>query len=199
MNKPPLSIIILLSGNGSNLHAIIDAIKNKNLNAKIKAVISDNAKAFGLIRAKKANIATHVVEPTFYQTKTDFDQALVNIILPYQPKLIVLAGFMRILTPQFVNAFPNKIINIHPSLLPKYKGLNTYQRALDNKEKFHGTTVHLVNHDLDNGQIISQAKCKILPNDTVLTLKNRVQALEHQIYPEVIQLFAENMLLETVD
>jgi phosphoribosylglycinamide formyltransferase-1 len=176
-----LNIIVLLSGSGSNLQAIIDSKV-----ANIQAVISNKANAYGLERAKKADIKTHIVEHQNI-SREEFDEKLKTTIELYQPDLIVLAGFMRILSAEFINAFKNKIINIHPSLLPKFKGLNTHQRAIDAGEKEHGATVHLVSSKLDSGKILAQAKVTIAPNDTAETLAKKVLQQEHIIYSKTIK------------
>jgi phosphoribosylglycinamide formyltransferase-1 len=185
-----LKIVVLISGSGSNLQAIIDAtVRNKNL-FTISAVVSNRSQAYGLERAKQANIATEVLSHKDYADRVSYDKALVKIIDNYQPDLIVLAGFMRILSPYFVNYYNGRIMNIHPSLLPKFKGLHTHQRVIDAKEKEHGATVHFVNAELDAGAIIIQAKVPVLPNDNVEVLAARVLEQEHRIYPEAIILFA---------
>lgn len=178
-----IKIVVLISGNGSNLQAIIDSKV-----ANIQAVISNKAEAYGLERAKNNNIKTHIIEHQNLN-REDFDKKLQNTIEIYQPDLIVLAGFMRILTADFINTFANKIINIHPSLLPKFKGLNTHKRAIDSGEKEHGATVHLVSSELDSGKILAQKKVQIDTNDTAQTLAEKVLEQEHIIYPEVIVSF----------
>jgi len=184
------TIIILLSGNGTNLQAIIDA----DLPVNIAAVISDNHDAYGLQRADSAGIPTFVVPSTDYNDRQSYDHALRECIDPLQPQLILLSGFMRILTPDFVNAYKNKIINIHPSLLPKYPGLKTYQQAIDNGDAEHGTTIHYVTPELDDGPIIAQRRIAIQSDDTSETLKQRTQAVEHCLFPEVIKWFAEGRM-----
>lgn len=188
------NIVVLISGNGSNLQAIIDAIAAKKLSANISAVISNRADAFGLERAKKANIPIHVLPNKDFKSTNDYDKALQQCIDQYQPQLIVLAGFIRILGKDFVKHYYGKIINIHPSLLPKYTGLNTHQRVLDAKEKEHGVSIHFVTEDLDSGPIIAQAKLIIEPNDTAETLKHKIHQLEHLLYPQVIQQFSEGKI-----
>lgn len=178
-------IAILISGNGSNLQAIIDAI-DAGLPAKIVVVVSNKADAYGLERAKNAHIPTEVLSHQEYKTREAYDEALKMLLEKYQPKLIVLAGFMRILTPKFVNHFKNRILNIHPSLLPKYPGLHTHTQVLENGDKTHGITVHIVTTELDAGPILGQAEFEVAPEDTEDTLKQKVQKLEHQLYPEVI-------------
>jgi phosphoribosylglycinamide formyltransferase-1 len=186
MDEEKFPIVVLISGNGSNLQAIIDAIDNKLWPIEIKAVISNKADAYGLQRAQTANIPTAVISHKDYDSRENFDHALQQMIDQYQPKLVVLAGFMRILTPGFVQHYAGKMINIHPSLLPKFKGLETHQRALETQEKIHGCTVHYVTEELDSGNIIAQMECEITPADTVESLQEKVHALEHQLLPEVI-------------
>lgn len=193
MNKP-ISLVILISGNGSNLQAIIDAINNKQLNATITAVISNNPNAYGLQRANNAMLTTKILNQQDYASKDEFDIALLKLLKLYQPDLIILAGFMRILSDVIVTTFKGKMLNIHPALLPKYPGLGTYKRVLESGDKEHGTTVHYVTEELDGGPIIAQSKTMILSSDTPESLKNRVQKLEHQLYPYIIQLISEKKL-----
>lgn len=190
----PIRLVVLISGNGSNLQAIIDNIANQNLPAQIVAVISNKADAYGLERAKKAGIEQHVLSHKDFSDRQQYDLALKNLIDGYQPNLIILAGFMRILSNEFVEHYLHKMMNIHPSLLPKYKGLNTHQRAIDAGDKEHGCSVHFVTPKLDDGPVILQAKVKIEDNDTAETLAERVHEQEHLIYPEAIRLFAENKI-----
>ncbi|MCK5386284.1 MAG: phosphoribosylglycinamide formyltransferase [Gammaproteobacteria bacterium] len=190
----PIRLVVLISGNGSNLQAIIDDIANNNLPAQVVAVISNKADAYGLERAKKAGIEQHVLSHKGFTDRQQYDLALKNLIDGYQPNLIILAGFMRILSNEFVEHYLHKMMNIHPSLLPKYKGLNTHQRAIDAGDKEHGCSVHFVTPELDDGPVILQAKVKIEDNDTAETLAERVHQQEHLIYPEAIRLFAENKI-----
>lgn len=176
-----MNIVVLISGNGSNLQAIIDA------EIPIAAVISNRADAFGLTRAKHAHIPSYVINHKEYPTRDDFDQALIQQIDAFRPDLVVLAGFMRILTPHFVQHYHGRLINIHPSLLPKYKGLDTHQRVLAEKEIEHGISIHYVTAELDGGPIIAQAKLNILPNDTEESLATRIHQLEHELYPRIIK------------
>lgn len=182
------SLVVLISGSGSNLLAIIDAIKNNQLNAEIKAVISNRATASGLEHASRENISTHVVDHKQYPSRELFDQAMMQIIEPIKPDLVVLAGFMRILSKDFIAKYQHRLINIHPSLLPKYKGLNTHQLAIDNKDEIHGASVHYVNFELDSGPVVIQAEVPVLATDTAETLAARVLQEEHKIYPMAIQL-----------
>lgn len=175
------NIVVLISGNGSNLQAIIDA------HLPIASVISNRSDAFGLMRAKQAHIPIQVIDHKNYTSRDDFDLALRYKIDAFHPDLIVLAGFMRILTPSFVTHYYGKLINIHPSLLPKYKGLHTHQRVLAEKESEHGVSVHFVTETLDGGPIIAQAKLDVLPSDTEASLEARIHQIEHKLYPYVIR------------
>jgi phosphoribosylglycinamide formyltransferase-1 len=189
-----LPIVILISGKGSNLQAIIDAINAQQLDAEIRAVISNRADAYGLERAKQANIPTQVLLNSVAISKQNYDHELQKIIDSYQPALIILAGFMRILTPEFVRHFSGKIINIHPSLLPNYPGLHTHQRVIQAGDKEHGVTVHWVTDDLDAGPIIAQVKIPVDPADTPETLKAKIHREEHKLYPQMIQWVADGKL-----
>ena len=182
-----MNIVVLISGNGSNLQAIIDEIQAGKLKAHIGAVISDQPDAHGLTRAKKSSIPTHIVERMNFKNRDDFDRALQSIIDDHQPKLIVLAGFMRVLGRDFVRHYEGRLINIHPSLLPKYPGLNTHQRVLDAHEKEHGVTIHYVTEDVDAGPIIAQASIPVRHNDTAKALEARIHKVEHRLYPEVLR------------
>jgi phosphoribosylglycinamide formyltransferase-1 len=188
------SLVVLISGSGSNLQAIIDAIKNQSLDAEIKAVISNKANAKGLQRASRENIPAYVVNHKQFADRESFDQAMIDIIDPLQPELIILAGFMRILSDVFISHYAHRLINIHPSLLPKYKGLNTHQQAIDNQDKKHGASVHYVNHELDSGAVIIQAETRILESDDAASLALRVLKDEHKIYPMAIRMHLENRL-----
>ncbi|HEB55990.1 MAG TPA: phosphoribosylglycinamide formyltransferase [Gammaproteobacteria bacterium] len=189
----PLPIVVLISGNGSNLQAIIDAIQ-AGLPARICAVISNRPQAYGLSRAREAGIPVEVIDHRDYPSREAFDQALMACIDHYQPKLVVLAGFMRILTDEFVKHYSGRMINIHPSLLPRYQGLNTHQRVLDAGDDIHGVSVHFVTPELDSGPVILQAKIPVQANDDADTLAQRIHEQEHIIYPQVIRWFAEGRL-----
>ncbi len=178
---------MLISGNGSNLQSIIDHIHAKKLDARIAAVISNRADAFGLDRARSAGIEALTIDPGNYPSACDFDQKLARTVSRYQPDLVVLAGYMRILGAAFVKRFEGEIINIHPSLLPKYKGLNTHQRAIDAGDSEHGASVHFVTCELDDGPIIIQQQVDISPGETAATLQQKVHKAEHWIYPIAIQ------------
>ncbi len=186
-------IVVLVSGNGSNLQAIIERC-HKQKHMEVVAVISDKANAYALTRAHKADIEAVVVENHKKVDRNTYDIYLDNVIERYAPDLIVLSGFMRILSRAFVEKYQGRLINIHPSLLPKYTGLNTHQRAIDNGEKEHGTSVHFVTEELDAGPIISQATVSILENDDVSSLMSRVQDQEHKLYPKVVEWFCEGRL-----
>ena len=187
-------IVVLISGSGSNLQALIDAVEKEEITGSIKAVISNKADVLGLDRAKKAGIDTHVVDHKKYESRDVFDGELIRQIEQYKPDLIVLAGFMRILTDSFVRRYEGRMLNIHPSLLPKYPGLNTHQRALDAGDKEHGVTVHFVTAELDSGPNIIQATVPILKQDTAETLAKRIQQQEHIIYPIAVKWFVEGRL-----
>lgn len=185
-------IIVLISGNGTNLQALINGAPK--LGFAIDLVISNKPDAYGLKRAKKHQIPCKIVERQLFQSQEDFDHALTVILDEKNPHLIVLAGFMRILGKKFVRHFYGRIINIHPSLLPKYPGINTYQRALDAQEASHGATVHFVTEELDGGPIIAQQSVEISPDETAETLAKKTLRIEHILYPEVVNLFASGRL-----
>jgi len=178
------TILVIISGSGTNLQAIIDQCQNGTIRGDILAVISNVPDAKGLDRARRANIEALTLEHRDYSSREEYDQALANLIDSFQPDLVVLAGFMRILTSGFVNRYLGRLINIHPSLLPKYQGLHTHQRALEAGDSEHGATVHFVTPELDGGPPIIQGAVPVLPDDSEETLANRVQReIEHHIYP----------------
>lgn len=181
------SIAVLISGNGSNLQALIDAIHTQQVNASIAVVISNKADAKGLERAHLHGIPTVVIDHTDHASREAFDQALLAALAPYQPDLVVLAGFMRILSASFIHALQGKLINIHPSLLPLYKGTRTHQRALQDHAQTHGCSVHFVTEELDGGPVLAQSEIAVHPDDTEESLAARVQKEEHQLYPLCIQ------------
>ncbi|NLQ16133.1 phosphoribosylglycinamide formyltransferase [Marinomonas sp. M1K-6] len=187
-------IVVLISGSGSNLQALIDQSLQGQLDINICAVISNKADVYGLERAKVAGIPTHTLNHKSFDSREAFDNELQKLIDQYQPKLVVLAGFMRILTDTFAQHYEGRMLNIHPSLLPKYKGLNTHQRAIDANEKEHGVSVHFVSPELDAGAVILQASTAITKEDTAESLANKVHALEHVIYPLAIKWFSEDRL-----
>ena len=179
-------IVVLISGGGTNLQAIIDASKQDNYSGDVVAVVSNKADVYGLTRAQDAAIATSVLSHKDFETRELYDSALINEINSHQPDLVVLAGFMRILTPKFVQKFQGRLINIHPSLLPKYQGLHTHQRAIDAGDTEHGVSVHFVTEELDGGPVILQAKVPVFPEDSADDLAQRVHQQEHRIYPMVV-------------
>ncbi|MGX9463329.1 phosphoribosylglycinamide formyltransferase [Shewanella sp. A14] len=189
-------VVVLISGNGSNLQAIIDGCDD-NLKADVVGVISHKPDAYGLIRAHQSEIDTSCVIPHTNETRSDYDARLLKAIEKYQPDLIILAGFMRILTDDLVSHFLGKMINIHPSLLPKYTGLHTHQRAIDAGDKEHGASVHFVIPELDAGPVILQAKVPIYPEDNAQALAERVNEQEHAIYPLVVKWFSLGRLSMT--
>ncbi len=191
MSKLP--VVILISGGGTNLQAIIDAAQD-GLPVDIRAVISNQPEAYGLQRAKQAGIPTAVLNHREFDSREAFDQALAALIDKYQPGLVLLAGFMRILTPDFVRHYHGRMLNIHPSLLPKFQGLNTHQRALDAGETEHGASIHFVTEELDGGPVILQARVPVLPGDDAKTLAARVLEKEHIIYPLAVRWFAQGRL-----
>lgn len=189
-------IVVLISGNGTNLQAIIDACQAKQIQGEIVSVISNKANAYGLERAKTAKIPTALFSRKNYADNAEMDRAIGDHIESVNADLIVLAGYMKILTSEFTQRFAGKILNIHPSLLPKYKGLNTYQQALDAGETEHGTSVHFVNEILDGGAVILQAKVPIFPEDEISDIEQRVKEQELRIYPLVVKWFVEGRLHE---
>ena len=189
-----LRLVVLISGGGSNLQAIIDAVESGSLNAEIGLVLSNKPEAGGLERAKKHGIATAVLDHKSFASRDAFDRELADQIQAASPDLVILAGFMRILTPDFVAGFEGRLLNIHPSLLPKYPGLNTHQRAIDAGDEVHGVTVHFVTAELDGGPPILQSGVIIEQSDTAETLAAKVLKQEHVIYPLVIHWFGEGRL-----
>lgn len=190
----PARIVVLISGSGSNMQAIAESCAKKELDGEIVAVISNRPEVMGLQRAKEFEIATDVVDHTEFSSREEFDANLIRAIDEHTPDLVVLAGFMRILTSDFVRRYKGRMLNIHPSLLPKYKGLNTHQRALDAGDKEAGVTVHFVSEDLDGGANIIQAVVPVLDDDDEGTLRSRVQIQEHVIYPIAVKWFVEGRL-----
>ena len=187
-------VVVLLSGTGSNLQALIDSCAVKDSPARIRAVISNRADAYGLQRAKDAGIDTRVLDHTAFEGREAFDAALIDVIDTFNPQLVVLAGFMRILSAGFVRHYQGRLLNIHPSLLPKYKGLHTHQRALEAGDSEHGCSVHFVTEELDGGPLVVQAIIAVESDDSPQSLAQRVHAQEHQIYPLAVRWFAEGRL-----
>ena len=189
----PCNVVVLISGSGSNLQALIDSLGEGNP-TRICAVISNRAEALGLQRAQAVGIATHVVRHSDFADREAFDAALMEIIDTHEPQLVVLAGFMRILTAGFVRRYQGRLLNIHPSLLPKYKGLDTHRRALEAGDLEHGCSVHFVTEELDGGPVAIQAAFTIDPDESIDTLTSRAHAAEHIIYPLAVRWFAEGRL-----
>jgi phosphoribosylglycinamide formyltransferase-1 len=190
----PLPIAILISGRGSNMRVIAERAMTGTLPVDVRVVISDQPAAEGLRTAAALNIATRVLAPRDFADRPSYDRALVQLLAPYAPKLVVLAGFMRILTPHFIGAFAGRILNVHPSLLPGYRGLHTHRRVLEAGESLHGVSVHFVTEELDGGPVIVQAEVPVMPGDSETSLSARVQQQEHRIYPQVIDWFARGRL-----
>ena len=184
------SAAVLISGSGTNLQAFIDATALGNLDLDLSVVLSNRADAAGLDSARKARLSVDCIRLQDYPDRAQFDAALVETLDKYQPDLVILAGFMRILTGTFVNHFSGRILNIHPSLLPRFPGLETHQRALDAGAKWHGSTVHFVTEELDGGPALIQGRVPVMPDDSAAELAARVLAVEHKIYPEAARLFA---------
>ncbi len=187
-------VVVLISGSGSNLQALIDGVVDSSLPIDLVAVISNRPEVMGLERAAKANIPAEVLDHKTFADRESFDHALMAKIDSYQPDLVVLAGFMRILTSEFTQHYLGRMLNIHPSLLPKFQGLHTHQRAIDAGEQRHGVTVHFVTAELDGGPAIVQASVPVLAGDDASSLAKRVQRQEHVIYPLAVKWFAEGEL-----
>ncbi|MBK1724721.1 phosphoribosylglycinamide formyltransferase [Thiocystis violacea] len=191
--RAPLQVVALISGSGSNLQALMDA-QRQGAPIRLQAVISNTAEAYGLERARHQGIPTEVLSHRGYADRDAFDADLAALIDRHNPELVVLAGFMRILTPGFVNRYAGRMMNIHPSLLPKFRGLNTHQRALDAGEREHGASVHFVTAELDGGPVIIQARVPVLADDDAGSLAARVLKQEHRLYPTAVGWFAEGRL-----
>jgi phosphoribosylglycinamide formyltransferase-1 len=189
-----LPIGVLVSGGGTNLQAIIDAIEANQLDAKIQLVLSNKAGAYGLVRAKNHGIPTEVLDHKQFSSREAYDQAVVEILQARGVELVVLAGFMRLLSPVFVQAYSNRLMNIHPALLPSFPGLHVQKKALEHGVRFSGCTVHFVNEECDEGPIIIQAVVPVFADDTEETLAARILKQEHRIYPRAIQLYSEGRL-----
>ena len=186
------NVAVLISGNGSNLQAIIDKFQKDEL-VNVCCVVSNKKDAYGLVRAEKAKIDHYFIDNKNFSSREEFEQALINILNKYEPDLVVLAGFMRILSELFVNKYQNKLINIHPSLLPKYKGLDTHRKVLENQDDYHGVTVHFVDNTLDGGPILAQTRTPVETQD-IKELEEKIHELEHKIYPEVIKDIAQKQI-----
>lgn len=190
----PLKLVVLISNQGSNLQAIIDAIAKQEIYARILAVVSNNPHAPGLQRAKTAGIPIAVTERADFATRKDLDLRLLQLVSDYDPGLVVLAGFMHILDDAFVKHFAGRLLNVHPSLLPKYPGLNTYSRVLAAKDSVHGCSIHFVSSQVDGGPVVARSEVPIQAGDDEISLSARVQATEHKLYPMVIGWFARGEL-----
>jgi len=192
-------IVVLISGSGTNMQAIAEACNAHRIAGEVVAVISNKADVGGLEKAQAVGIETAVLSHKDFTTREAYDAELLKLIDGYQPDLVVLAGFMRILTPEFTRHYHGRMLNIHPSLLPKYKGINTHQRALDAGDTEHGVSVHFVTEELDGGPVILQATVPIFPEDTASDLQQRVHTQEHAIYPLVVNWFCTDRLRLTAD
>ena len=189
-----LTVAVLVSGSGSNLQAIIDACEAGTINARVVSVISNRDDAYGLERAQRAGIDTAVVRPADFPDRTAWELALGDAVEAASAQLVVLAGFMRVLSEEFVSRFEGRILNIHPSLLPAYKGLDTHRRAIEDGAEEHGATVHFVTASLDDGPIAAQARVPVFPGDTPEILQQRVLTEEHRIYPQAIGWYADGRI-----
>ena len=187
-------IVVLISGNGSNLQAIIDHCESGNINGEITCVVSNKDDAYGIQRAEASNIKTEIINEDKFESRKDFNEELFNLLLNLNADLIVLAGFMKILNEKTANYFFGKIINIHPSLLPKYPGLNTHTKVIDNKDKYHGVSIHYVSSQLDAGPLIAQGQIIVNKDESIERLEERIHKVEHMIYPEVIKLICDNKI-----
>lgn len=189
-----LPVVVLISGNGSNLQAIIDETGRGALDIDLRAVISNRSDAYGLVRAQRAGIPAHSIRPRDFADSAHYETALSSMIDRYAPRLLVLAGFMRILGASFVRHYQGRIFNIHPSLLPKYRGLHTHRRVLEAGDAMHGASVHFVTEELDGGPVVVQKGFPVQADDDEQSLARHVQQVEHVIYPEAIRLFAHGRL-----
>ena len=187
-------LVVLISGSGSNLQAILDACGQGRINASVAAVFSNKASAYGLERARRADVPAHALAASDYASREEFDRQLIAGIDAYAPDLVVLAGYMRILSPAFVAHYQDRLLNIHPSLLPKYPGLHTHRQAMENGDSEHGTSVHFVTDELDGGPVVLQAKVPVFADDSEEEVIARVQHQEHAIYPLVVSWFVEGRL-----
>jgi phosphoribosylglycinamide formyltransferase-1 len=192
--KKKLNLGVLVSGSGSNLQSIIDNIENGKLDASIGVVISNVSDAYALERAKKHNIGTAVIDHSNFSSREEFDSGVADILISHSVDLIIMAGFMRILSPLFLKTFPGRIMNIHPALLPSFQGLHSQERAFNYGVKFTGCTVHFADEGVDTGPIIIQAVVPIYDNDTADTVQQRILKEEHRIYPQAIQFYAEGRI-----
>jgi phosphoribosylglycinamide formyltransferase-1 len=190
----PLKAAVLISGSGSNLQAIIDHIQSHAVPCDIQVVVSNNPAAYGLARAQRAGIATAIIDHEDFQDRKTYDQKLRHVLDEYQVQVVLLAGFMRILSDEFVEAYTGRMLNIHPSLLPSLKGLHTHRRAIEEGREFHGATVHFVIPALDSGPIVIRGRLRLGENPTVEELEQRVHELEYRIYPKAVEWLARGRL-----
>ena len=190
-----LKIAVMASGSGTNLQSIIDNCLDGIIDAKIVVLISDNPDAFALVRAQRAGIETRIVNPNDYPSKDVFNEAMADALRSYNADLLILAGYMRLVSKVILDCFPQRVINIHPALLPSFTGLKAQQQALEYGVKFSGCTVHFVDEGMDTGRIIAQAVVPVLSDDTVETLMARILIEEHKLYPYVVGKFAENKII----
>jgi phosphoribosylglycinamide formyltransferase-1 len=189
------NLVVLISGRGSNLKAILEAIKSGKINAKVSLVLSNKKDAKGLEIAKEYGIKTKFIDPSFFETRREYDIYIAELIKKEDPDFVVLAGYMRILSDEFVDAFEGKIVNIHPSLVPAFQGKNAQKQALDYGSLITGCSVHFVTKELDNGPVIIQAVVPVLPDDTEKSLSNRILEYEHKIYPQAIKWLVEDRVV----
>ncbi|HOW35514.1 MAG TPA: phosphoribosylglycinamide formyltransferase [Candidatus Omnitrophota bacterium] len=189
-----MNFAVFASGNGSNLQAIINAVKKGRVRANLKLVVSDNPSAYALKRAKKANIRSIVVEPIGFPDRESFDREIIKRLEQEQIDFIVLAGFMRILSPVFIRKYPHKILNIHPAILPAFKGAHAIKDAFEYGVKVTGVTVHFIDEKVDHGPIILQELVKVSPRGTLASLEKKIHAIEHKIYPKAVDLFARGCI-----
>ncbi len=192
--KAPLPVVVLVSGYGSNLQAILDRVAAGTLSVDVRAVVSDKPDAQALKRARAAGVAVEILTTTEFPAKAAYDSALTAAVDRHSPALVVLAGFMRILGPEFVRRYLGRMLNIHPSLLPKHRGLHTHRRVLEAGDRVHGCSVHFVTEELDGGPVVAQAEVPVLAGDTEAELRSRVQRREHELFPEVIGWYANGRL-----
>ena len=196
MSQATTRAVILISGSGSNLQAFIDQVNSGELDIEISLVISNKADAYGLERASNAGINSDCINHRDFSSRLEFDQALMQRIDQAKPDIVILAGFMRILTPEFVNHYQGRLINIHPSLLPKYPGVDTHQRAIDAGDQWHGASIHFVVPEVDAGPVILQGRLAINSEDTPESLQQRIHKIEHKLYPLAVKWFAEKRLAD---
>jgi phosphoribosylglycinamide formyltransferase 1 len=194
MTRPPLPVAVLVSGFGSNLQALIDADRAGHLDVDFRLVLSDRPEAHGLERARAAGIPAAALPPADFPGRAEWSQALDAALRTSGSELVVLAGFMRVLGPELVQAWEGRMLNVHPSLLPRHRGLHTHRRALESGDAMHGASIHYVTEELDGGPVILQARLPILPGDDEVSLARRVQTREHEVYPRVVQWIAQGWL-----